>query len=163
ETVGVGQSEFVVADIVDTFLLLTLARTGDQLQGIKRGILEIADVIAVNKADGDDAPVGERAARELAGALRLLRGGDDAPPVLACSGLPGRGIGDVWAAVTVHHAHLGASGELEARRRRQLVSWTRAMVRSRFLARLEHPDVRDIVTRAEAAVLAGQLTPDQAA
>src|SRR5438270_8459407 len=78
ETVGVGQSEFVVADMVDSFLFLTLARTGDQLQGMKRGILEIADVIAVNKADGEHQAASERAGRELSAALRLLRGPQDA-------------------------------------------------------------------------------------
>jgi LAO/AO transport system kinase len=163
ETVGVGQSEFVVSDMVDTFLLLTLARTGDQLQGIKRGILEIADVVAVNKADGSDQPVAERAAQELAAALRLLRDPDDRPAVLACSGLANSGLDEVWAAVTAHQTRLSSSGELAAKRRRQLVSWTRAIVRSRLLARLEDPDVRPIVTRAEAAVLAGDMTPDQAA
>src|SRR3712207_7607863 len=74
ETVGVGQSEITVAEMVDTFLLLTLARTGDQLQGIKKGVLELADVIAVNKADGPHAPDARKAARELAGAIRMLRG-----------------------------------------------------------------------------------------
>ncbi len=163
ETVGVGQSEFVVADMVDTFVLLTLARTGDQLQGIKRGILEIADVIAVNKADGPDAAVAERAARELAGALRLLRGPADAPAVLACSGLTNGGLGDLWSAISAHHAALAASGQLAGRRRAQLVSWTRAMVRERLLGRLETPAVRAVVERSEAAVLAGSLTADDAA
>src|SRR5690606_7851308 len=96
ETVGVGQSETAVADMVDTFLLLTLARTGDQLQGIKKGVLELADVIAVNKADGEHAMAARRAARELAGALRMLRSGDATPPVLTCSGLNGDGLEEVW-------------------------------------------------------------------
>ena len=88
ETVGVGQSEYAVADMVDTFLFLTLARTGDQLQGMKRGILELADVIAVNKADGEHAHDSQKAARELSGALRFLRGADDdwQTPVVTCSG-----------------------------------------------------------------------------
>jgi LAO/AO transport system kinase len=163
ETVGVGQSEFVVAEMVDTFLLLTLARTGDQLQGIKRGILEMADVVAVNKADGPDQPVAERAARELAGALRLVRDAADVPTVLACSGLTNDGLGAVWTAISAHHARLGASGELAERRRRQLVSWTRTMVRSRLLARLDPPDVHEVVVAAEAAVQAGEMTADQAA
>src|SRR3546814_357855 len=86
ETVGVGQTEVTVAGMVDTFLFLTLARTGDQLQGIKKGILEIADVIAVNKADGDRQQEARVAARDLAGALRLVRGRDEwAPPVVTCS------------------------------------------------------------------------------
>ena len=160
ETVGVGQAEYVVADMVDTFVLLALARTGDELQGIKRGILEIADVVAVNKADGPDQPIAERAARELAGALRLLRGRPT--PVLACSGLTGGGLGDLWAAISGHHAELGISGELGERRRRQLVSWTRAMVRARLLERLDQPAVRVVVERSEAGVLSGELDPLQA-
>jgi LAO/AO transport system kinase len=163
ETVGVGQSEFVVADMVDTFVLLALARTGDELQGIKRGILEIADVVAVNKADGPDAPVAERAARELAAALRLLRGADALPAVLACSGLTNAGLGELWAAISTHHADLARSGELAGKRRRQLVSWTRSMVRARLLGRLDQPEVHQVVRDSEAAVLDGQLTAEQAA
>ena len=101
ETVGVGQSEVTVAGMVDTFLFLTLARTGDQLQGIKKGILEIADVIAVNKADGDRADEARSAAKELSGALRLVHRGSKGwvPPVLTCSGLEDTGVDDVWARV----------------------------------------------------------------
>ena len=100
ETVGVGQSEVTVAGMVDTFLFLTLARTGDQLQGIKKGILEIADVIAVNKADGDRELEARAAARELAGALRLVHGrGEWAPPVVTCSALTGDGVDEVWERV----------------------------------------------------------------
>jgi LAO/AO transport system kinase len=165
ETVGVGQSEFVVADMVDTFLFLTLARTGDSLQGIKRGILELADVIGVNKADGVHAQDSQRAASELAAALRLLRGGDGdwRPPVLTCSALENRGLDEVWKQVTLHRAQLIERGGLEPKRRRQLVEWTRAIVRDRLFSRLEAPGVRDAVADAEAAVLAAEMTPDQAA
>jgi LAO/AO transport system kinase len=165
ETVGVGQSEFVVADMVDTFLLLTLARTGDQLQGIKRGILEIADVIAVNKADGPHEQESQRAARELAAAMHMLRAdaGSWQAPVMTCSALTNAGMEQVWDQVSAHHAQLVASGELAGKRRRQLVDWTRAIVRSRLLARLDRPEVRAIVAGSEAAVLAGELTADQAA
>ena len=108
ETVGVGQSEVTVAGMVDTFLFLTLARTGDQLQGIKKGILEIADVIAVNKADGDREQEAKSAARELAGALRLVHGkGEWAPTVVTCSGLNNVGVDAVWEKVEEHRAHLG--------------------------------------------------------
>ena len=163
ETVGVGQSEYAVADMVDTFLFLTLARTGDQLQGMKRGILELADVIAVNKADGEHVDASRRAARELSGALRLLRGADDdwQPPVLTCSALQDDGLDAVWRHVRRHRDWLTTTGVFEARRRRQLVDWTRDLVRDRLLARLD--GVRDTVAAAEAAVLAGELTPDQAA
>ncbi len=165
ETVGVGQSEYVVADMVDTFLFLTLARTGDQLQGMKRGILEIADVIAVNKADEQHEDESARAARELSGALRFLRGPDDdwQTPVITCSGLHNRNLDRVWAHVGRHRAWLEEHGGLEDKRRAQLVEWTRAMVRDRLLARLAAPGVRDAVRAAEAAVRDERLTPDQAA
>ncbi|MFD0891396.1 methylmalonyl Co-A mutase-associated GTPase MeaB, partial [Streptosporangium algeriense] len=120
ETVGVGQSETAVADMVDTFLLLALARTGDQLQGIKKGVLELADVIAVNKADGPHEPDARKAARELAGALRLLRS-ERTVPVLTCSGLEGAGMEELWRQVVAHQEAMEVSGELAARRRAQQV------------------------------------------
>lgn len=165
ETVGVGQSEYVVADMVDTFLFLALARTGDQLQGMKRGILELADVIAVNKADEQHEDDSARAARELSGALRFLRGAEDAwqTPVITCSGLHNLNLDKVWKHVLRHRAWLGAHGGFDVKRQEQLVEWTRAMVRDRLLARLDAPGVRGAVTAAEAGVLAGELTPDQAA
>ncbi|MCW2495809.1 MAG: ATPase/protein kinase [Jatrophihabitans sp.] len=165
ETVGVGQSEYVVADMVDTFLFLTLARTGDSLQGMKRGILEIVDVIGVNKSDGDHADESERAARELSGALRLVRGESEdwQTPVVTCSGLTNINLDRVWKHIQRHRDWLVAQGEFEAKRRRQLVDWTRSMVRDRLLSRLESPPARAVVIEAEAAVLAGELTPDQAA
>ena len=165
ETVGVGQSEFVVADMVDTFVLLTLARTGDQLQGMKRGILEIADVIAVNKADGEHADASQRAARELSAALRLLRGADDEwqAPVLTCSALHNTGLDQVWKHVQRHRDALLADGGFEAKRRRQLVEWTRSMVRERLLEQLQTSAARELIAAAERAVLAGELTAEQAA
>ncbi|MDT4949250.1 MAG: GTPase [Pseudonocardiales bacterium] len=165
ETVGVGQSEYVVADMVDTFLYLTLARTGDQLQGMKRGILELADVIAVNKADEEHEDGSERAARDLSSALRFLRGADDEwqTPVVTCSARHNINLDRVWKHVVRHREWLAEHGGLERKRRDQLVEWTRAMVRDRLLARLDAPGVRDEVRTAEAAVRAGELTPDQAA
>jgi LAO/AO transport system kinase len=165
ETVGVGQSEYVVADMVDTFLFLTLARTGDQLQGMKRGILELADVIGVNKSDGVHTDDSQKAARELSGALRLLRGGDDdwQAPVVPCSALKNENLDRVWKHVLRHREWLQQHGEFEAKRRRQLVEWTRAMVRDRLLSRLDEPGTRSVVKAAEAAVLDGTMTPDQAA
>jgi LAO/AO transport system kinase len=165
ETVGVGQSEYVVADMVDSFLFLTLARTGDALQGMKRGILELADVIAVNKADGEHVEEARRSARELSAALRLLRGPDDEwqAPVVTCSALENVDLNRVWKHVLRHRAHLKERGEFDAKRRRQLVEWTRAMVRDRLLARLDTDAVREVAVEAEAKVLAGELTPDQAA
>ncbi|KAA1421162.1 methylmalonyl Co-A mutase-associated GTPase MeaB [Nocardioides humilatus] len=164
ETVGVGQSEVTVAGMVDTFLFLTLARTGDQLQGIKKGILEIADVIAVNKADGDRELEARGAARELAGALRLVRGhGEWAPPVVTCSGLNDLGVDDVWQKVLDHRGHLGDEG-LAAKRAEQQLDFTWALVRDELDQRLRHsPGVTAVQAEVRAAVLAGELTAPLAA
>jgi LAO/AO transport system kinase len=161
ETVGVGQSEVTVADMVDSFLLLALARTGDQLQGIKKGILEIADVIAVNKADGPHEAEARRAARELAGALRLL----GAPaPVLTCSGISGVGVDEVWAQLEAHRSQLEARGELAERRARQQVDWMWAMAREAVLGRfLASPAVRSAAAAASSEIASGDLTPAQGA
>ncbi|MGV9771323.1 methylmalonyl Co-A mutase-associated GTPase MeaB [Streptosporangium sp. NPDC003464] len=163
ETVGVGQSETAVADMVDTFLLLALARTGDQLQGIKKGVLELADVIAVNKADGPHELEARKAARELAGALRLLRS-ERSVPVLTCSGREGSGLEELWGQLVHHQETMAASGELAARRRHQQVAWTWSLVTERLLARLrEHPEVAAITAEIERDVQAGTLTPSLAA
>jgi LAO/AO transport system kinase len=165
ETVGVGQSEYAVADMVDTFVFLTLARTGDQLQGIKRGILELADVVAVNKSDEQQESAAARAARELSAALRFLRGDAEAwqPPVVTCSGLHNVNLDQVWRHVQRHRAWVETQTGLEAKRRAQLVAWTRSLARDRLLARLDTPAAREAAASAEAAVLAGELTPDAAA
>ncbi|HWJ80671.1 MAG TPA: methylmalonyl Co-A mutase-associated GTPase MeaB [Nocardioides sp.] len=164
ETVGVGQSEVTVAGMVDTFLFLTLARTGDQLQGIKKGILEIADVIAVNKADGDREGEARAAARELAGALRLVRGhGEWAPPVVTASGLTDVGVDDVWQRVLDHRDHLTPAG-LARKRAAQQLDFTWALVRDELDQRLRHsPGVRAIRDEVRTAVLAGELTAPLAA
>ncbi|MGA8845456.1 MAG: methylmalonyl Co-A mutase-associated GTPase MeaB [Nocardioides sp.] len=164
ETVGVGQSEVTVAGMVDTFLFLTLARTGDQLQGIKKGILEIADVIAVNKADGDREMEARGAARELAGALRLVRGhGEWAPPVVTVSGLTDVGVAELWEQVLGHREHLGIDG-LAAKRAEQQLEFTWALVRDELEQRLRHsPGVRAIRDGVRARVLAGDLVATVAA
>ncbi|MEU7899710.1 methylmalonyl Co-A mutase-associated GTPase MeaB [Nonomuraea sp. NPDC049152] len=160
ETVGVGQSETAVADMVDTFLLLSLARTGDQLQGIKKGVLELADVIAINKADGEFELAARKAARELAGALRMLRSEGPPPPVLTCSGLTGGGLDEVWGQVIAHQDRI----DVAARRRRQQVQWTWTLVRDRLLAELRgNPSVAAITAEVEREVLEGTLTPSLAA
>jgi LAO/AO transport system kinase len=166
ETVGVGQSEVTVAEMVDSFLFLTLARTGDQLQGIKRGILEIADVIAVNKADGPAARDARKAARELAGAIRMLRGHNETwdVPVLTCAGLTGEGLDQVWAKLVEHQDRMKAAGEFDDRRRTQQVRWTWQLVRDGLESSLRHhPGVRSAVPDLEKAVLSGELTPALAA
>ncbi|SEP51882.1 methylmalonyl Co-A mutase-associated GTPase MeaB [Amycolatopsis saalfeldensis] len=166
ETVGVGQSEVAVANMVDCFLFLTLARTGDQLQGIKKGVLELADVIAVNKADGPHEKDAKRAARELSGALRMIYGRDApwTPPVLTCSALEATGLDQVWGEIGRHRDQLTESGELAARRRQQQVDWTWSMVREQLLDRLtSHPGVKALVGDLERAVRAGELTATLAA
>jgi LAO/AO transport system kinase len=166
ETVGVGQSETLVAEMTDTFLLLALARTGDQLQGIKKGVLELADVVAVNKADGPHEKEASRAARELAGALRLLGRPEDgwATPVVTCSAATGAGVAQVWALVENHQQMLRDSGELDRRRRDQRVSWMWSMVRDQLLDRLrDSRELHELAPRLEAGVRAGTLTPGLAA
>ena len=165
ETVGVGQSEVTVAGMVDTFLFLTLARTGDQLQGIKRGILEIADVITVNKADGDRAVEARSAARELSGALRLVYSGGSSwvPPVLTCSALEGDDIDHVWERVLDHRAHLGDAG-LARKRAEQQLEFTWALVRDELAERLRRsPGVAAIRAEVRDAVLSGELAASMAA
>jgi LAO/AO transport system kinase len=166
ETVGVGQSEVAVANMVDTFILLTLARTGDQLQGIKKGVLELADIVVVNKADGDHLPEARKAARELKSALRLIypSGTLWLPPVLTMSALEGTGLTEMWDTVEHHRRVLTDAGEFEARRRAQQVDWTWQMVRDTVLDRvLSNPEVRKIRADVERQVKAGELTPALAA
>ncbi|MFB7473358.1 methylmalonyl Co-A mutase-associated GTPase MeaB [Kitasatospora sp. NPDC056184] len=166
ETVGVGQSETTVAGMVDSFLLLSLARTGDQLQGIKKGVLELADVIAVNKADGPHELDAKGAARELAGALRLLQAPDApwTPPVLTCSGRDGTGLDVLWERLQQHRKVLDATGALAAKRRDQQVEWTWAMVHDQLLARLHSdPEVTRLVPDLERQVRDGELTATLAA
>ena len=156
ETVGVGQSEVAVSEMVDTFLLLALARGGDQLQGIKRGILEIADVIAVNKADGPHETDAWVAARELTAAMRLISSDPQArrPPVLTCSAQEQTGLDEVWQAVRDHRRHLQEQGSLESRRREQQLSWMWALVD----AELHDAVRRDETVRTELPALVDSVS-----
>ena len=166
ETVGVGQSETAVAGMVDTFLLLALARTGDQLQGIKKGVLELADAIAVNKADGPHERDARSAARELAGALRLMHPVDAAwtPPVLTCSARESTGLDALWERLEQHRTLLESTGRLAAKRREQQVDWTWAMVRDELLDSLRgHPAVRSLTPKLEQQVREGGVTATLAA
>ncbi|MFI0980614.1 methylmalonyl Co-A mutase-associated GTPase MeaB [Streptomyces sp. NPDC021093] len=166
ETVGVGQSETAVANMVDSFLLLTLARTGDQLQGIKKGVLELADIVAVNKADGPHERDARSAARELAGALRLMHPADAnwTPPVLSCSARENAGLDEVWDRLEQHRTLLDSSGRLAAKRAGQQVDWAWAMVRDELLGRLHsHPAVRGAAPGIEQDLRKGELTPTLAA
>ena len=166
ETVGVGQSEVTVANMVDTFVFLTLARTGDQLQGIKKGVLELADIVVVNKADGHHLAEARLAARELSTAIRLIYPRETLwrPPVLTMSAIEGSGLSEFWDTVEQHRETLIQAGEFDARRRAQQVDWTRQLVRDAVLDRaLSQSAVRQIRAQVEAQVLAGDLTPALAA
>jgi LAO/AO transport system kinase len=157
ETVGVGQSETVVADMTDCFVGLMLPGAGDELQGIKRGLLELVDVIAVNKADGLTRAAAELAARQYRDAFRSLAGREDDPRVvLTCSALHGQGIDAVWDAVEGRHARLAANGALLERRRQQNLRWLWAIVADQLQQAVRSdPAVRAIRDNLEHEVLAG--------
>ena len=163
ETVGVGQSETAVADMVDFFVVLMLAGAGDDLQGIKKGILEIADLIAVNKADGDNLSRADAAVRDYQLALGMTQPASPnwTPPVIACSGLTGDGLEDLWDHVRTHRKLMSASGELAARRADQRVRWMQAMLTERMRTRLAS-EVRGLLADVEAQVRSDQLTPTAA-
>ena len=166
ETVGVGQSETMVADIVDFYLVLMLAGAGDELQGIKRGILELADLIAVNKADGENRKAATRARREYESALELLHGHGDGwkVPVVTCSGLSGEGLDELWQHVQRHREQACASGSFDEHRRAQLIRWTWQMVDDELADALRrHPAVAALVPELERQVHAGELTATLAA
>jgi LAO/AO transport system kinase len=161
ETVGVGQSETTVAEMVDFFLVLMLANAGDELQGIKRGIMELADMIAINKAEADNAGAARHAKREYMAALRLMRGSHPAwkPPVIAVSGLHNQGLDLLWAKIEEHRELFEGNGVLQARRREQMRRWMWSMVDDRLLRAVRsHPAVAARAAQLEAAVLEGKLT-----
>lgn len=166
ETVGVGQSETTVASMTDCFVVLMLARTGDSLQGIKKGVLELADVLAVNKADGSHVLEAQAAARELATALQLLHPASArwVPPVLTCSATTEVGLDDVWSQVEQHRAVMERSGAFAERRARQQVDWMWATVQERIVSRFrERDDVEQLVDELERQLAAGEVTPTLAA
>jgi len=166
ETVGVGQSETTVANMVDCFVVLMLARTGDQLQGIKKGVLELADIIAVNKADGENASEASRAARELTDAMKLIQPPEAIwqPAAITCSGLTGEGVDDLWALVQSHRDVMEAAGERVARRSRQRVDWMWSMVNDHVLGRLRSSaSAQSAAAEVEPMLRAGELTTTLAA
>ena len=165
ETVGVGQSETAVAEMVDFFLVLKLAGAGDELQGIKRGILELADLIAINKADGENVQAAELARAEFERALAILRSEDAwLPKVVTCSGQTGTGLDEIWRLITEHHELLSGNGELERRRSRQLLGWMWSLVEEGLRSAVrEHPEVVGTLAALEADVLRGNITPTSAA
>jgi LAO/AO transport system kinase len=166
ETVGVGQSETAVADLVDMFVLLLAPGGGDELQGIKRGIIELADALVVTKADGDLAAAAERARADYAQAIHLLSPAlaDWTPPVLKCSAVTGEGIGDIWTAAERYRSTVEKSGALRARRAEQARAWMWSEVNETLMSRLrEGRRVDKMVAATEARVVAGEMTPGEAA
>jgi LAO/AO transport system kinase len=162
ETVGVGQSEIAVADMVDFFLVLLLAGGGDDLQGIKKGIIEIADMIAINKADGDNVIRAERAAAEYRAALQILNPPSPtwSPTVITISGRDNKGLDKLWDKIMEHRTALTASGEFAERRQRQAVAWMRDMLSDRIMAGvLGNPRVAERLSALEDDVRAGRLLP----
>jgi LAO/AO transport system kinase len=162
ETVGVGQSETVVSDMVDFFLVLALAGAGDELQGIKRGVLELADLIAVNKADGDNADRAERAAQQYRSVLRFMRPHNPnwATEVLTCSAARNTNVDRIWEKIEEYVARMKTLGRLEQIRRRQLIRWMWGTIEDQLMTALRHrPAVKRLAPEVEAEVLEGHLTP----
>ena len=161
ETIGTGQSETMVADMTDFFLVLMLPGAGDELQGLKKGVVEIADMIAINKADGDNINRAKAAAAEYRAALQILspRSPNWSTPVATYSALTGAGIAELWVTVLEHRKRMSKAGELEARRREQQVRWMWAMLEERVFARLKSdPTLKAKLPRIEAAVAAGRMS-----
>ena len=166
ETVGVGQSETAVADMVDFFLVMMLPGAGDELQGIKKGVLELADALVVNKADGGNEIAAQRAVRDYRAALSMTASASPnwTPPVLAVSAIESTGLDQVWNHIQSHHQALSASGELATRRADQQVRWMWSMVEDRLRTRLRtNPAVADLAPHLEHQVATGQLPPTTAA
>jgi LAO/AO transport system kinase len=166
ETVGVGQGETAVADMVDFFLVLVLPGSGDELQGIKKGVFELADTLVVNKADGDGEHRAKAALADLKAALRYLprKRAIWQPRALAVSGLTGRGIDELWSVINEHRQLLASTGELAALRASQQRTWMWALIRERLEdAFRKHPDVAAILPRLEQAVENGTTTSSAAA
>jgi LAO/AO transport system kinase len=166
ETVGIGQSETTVADMTDLFLVLMLPGAGDELQGIKKGVLELADIIAVNKADGDGQGRATVAAAEYKAALHILAPSSPnwTPAVVLVSGLANQGLDALWDLVLEHRRRLTATGEIQARRRQQQTRWMWTMIEDRLMERLRtSPAVRARMPALEQEVAQGSLSPTLAA
>ncbi|UCF92456.1 MAG: methylmalonyl Co-A mutase-associated GTPase MeaB [Desulfobacterales bacterium] len=166
ETVGVGQSEITVASMVDFFLVLMLAGAGDELQGIKKGVLELADAIAINKADGDNIEKAQKAAKNYEAALQLLQPASPnwTPLVLTCSAVDLTGIDEIWQTVLDHRESLADAGELQAKRRKQALDWMWSLVENGLKERFyNHPGVQKRLGAITRAVEKGTLAPTLAA
>ena len=165
ETVGVGQSEIAVRSLVDCFILLLITGAGDDLQGIKKGIVEIADIVLINKADGDNQVAAETTRLEFEGVMHLLSPSTEgwSPPVLAVSAHEDRGIAETWRAVEAYFEHLEISSQLLSRRRQNNLNWYRSHVAEELYARfLQDPRIAGEIAHIELAVLDGSLEPSLA-
>ena len=166
ETVGIGQSETVVAEMVDIFLVLMLPGAGDELQGIKKGVLELADMIAVNKTDGENQSKAFEAAKDYISALRLTQPATSnwMPPVVNCSSLTGEGLDEVWEKIEDHKKVLENSGEWAERRKIQKLKWMWSIVEERLSSDLhDHPSITEQVPQLEKTVLEGEISATAAA
>jgi LAO/AO transport system kinase len=160
ETVGVGQSETAVHEMVDIFVVLMLAGAGDELQGIKKGVLELADLIAVNKADGDNVKKANLAASDYRRAIRLMtpESKNWTPPVLTCSAAQNTGLEELWAEILRHREIKMVSGEREERRHQQQIRWMWSMISDRLLDQFkDSPAVQERLEAVSAAVKNGEL------
>lgn len=163
ETVGVGQSETIVAGMVDFFVVLLIAGAGDELQGIKRGILEVADMLAINKADGDNRARAVRAQASYQSALRLMRA-SSVPPVVTCSALEKTGLDELWSLLMTEWNRMQNTGELERKRQKQQVQWMWDMVEDGLRKALRgDPELAALISELEDAVGRAQTTPSVAA
>ena len=166
ETVGVGQSEIMVSQMVDFFLVLMLPGAGDELQGIKKGILEIADMIAVNKADGEMKNAANRAVMEYQHALDILnpKSANWKPRSLSCSAYTGDGLVAIWETICDYKRLLKDAGEWQGKRKSQQVEWMWAIIRERILSKIEtNEKVQSLVPQLELQVAESKLTPALAA
>ncbi len=166
ETVGVGQSEIEVADMVDMFMLLLLPASGDELQGIKKGIVELADLVVVNKADGDLVAGAKRVQGDYKAALRMLHPASAHwnPQVLTCSALNNQGVDEVWQTAREFEKEMRKSGELEKKRAHQAISWMWKEIKETMISRfINHPSISAQITKMESDVEAGKKSPTQAA
>ena len=166
ETVGVGQSETTVASMVDFFLVLMLSGAGDELQGIKRGVLELADAIAITKADGDNIEKAKKAAKIYETTLHMLQPTSPNwdPPVLTCSALEMIGIVEIWQTVIKYHQKFAASGELEQKRQKQALEWLWSLVEEGLRERFDtNPEIKKRLRRIARAVEKGETSPTLAA
>ncbi len=166
ETVGVGQSETAVASMVDFFLVLMLSGAGDEIQGIKKGILELADAVAINKADGDNIKGAEKAKKDYETAMHLFNPSFQVwePVVLTCSALDKTGIDEIWKTVLAHREKMKTSGMMETRRRKQALDWMWSLVEEGLKERFyKNPDVKTVLQRVAKEVQGGAKSPATAA